>query len=516
MHRQRWIWSSVWWIVVVSLAWGIDPVPPTLLKPVTPERAKQHLQFLASDELQGRSTLRPTIWVAARYIAEQFRRFGLEPFRDTSYFHLYELRRRYLAAVPVLQIHHTGGKTDTLTAGRRWRPYYFTAATTVDSLPVVFAGYGVSLPDSGYDDYAHVDVQGKAVLVLDGLPAPLRQRMSRREQRRYGVRYKVGLAERLGAKALLVVRIRRGRVRLGGFPWPLLSRNISRRAVPAVPAISISPVIVASLGKEAAESLIGNLDSLRSWQRRIDTTGMPYTTALTNVQLSLSVRDTVEKIVVPNVVGVLRGTLRPEEYVVIGAHYDHIGTGGTKTDTIYNGADDNGSGTTGLLLLAEAFAQQLKQPPLRSILFVAFSGEEMGLLGSRAFVNDSTVPVDRIVAMLNMDMISRNHPDTLHVGGVELAPTLRSILEEENRHLSRPFTLLYDIDAFMGRSDQASFIEKEIPSLFFFTGLHPDYHQVDDEIDKVNFEKLAHVARLVGRVLWQIVHSKASIPFGEL
>lgn len=514
MHWQRWMWRSALWIIFVSLAWGIDPIPPALFKPVTPERAKEHLQFLASDELQGRSTLRPTIWIAARYIAEQFRRFGLEPFRDTSYFHLYELRRRYLAAVPVLYVHRRGGKTDTLTAGRNWRPYYFTAAIAVDSLPVVFAGYGVSLPDSAYDDYAHLDVRGKAVLVLDGLPAPLRQRMSRREQRRYGVRYKAELAAQLGAKALLVVRIRRGRVRLGGFPWPLLSHRISRRAVPAVPAMSISPIIVASTGKKAVEAIIGSLDSLRSWQRRIDSTGVPYTTTFNGVWLSLSVRDTVEKIVVPNVVGVLRGTLRPEEYVVVGAHYDHIGTGGTKADTIYNGADDNASGTTGLLLLAEAFAQ-VKHPPLRSILFVAFSGEEMGLLGSRAFVNDSTVPVDRIVAMLNMDMISRNHPDTLHVGGVDLAPTLQKILETENQHLSHPFVLLYDIDAFMGRSDQANFIEKNIPSLFFFTGLHEDYHQVDDEVGKVNFDKLSRVATLVGRLLWHIVHSEAPIPIGE-
>ncbi len=516
---MQWLGRSILVFISISTLWARS-VPPTLLDPVTAERAKSHLQFLAADSLQGRATLSPSIWKAARYIAQQFREFGLEPYLDSSYFYRYELRRRFLAEVPLMEIE----REDTLLqlpAGRSWRPYYFTAAAHVAHAPVVFAGYGVDLPEKQYDAYAGVEVQNAVVVVLDGLPPWLEQQLSKRERRRYrGVQYKAEVAAKKGAAALMVVRLRRNRVRLGGFPWPLINKIVSRRAVPARPAVGFSSIVVVSLGSKAAKAIMGSIDSLIVWKHFLDSTAVPAAKLVSGVRVSVTVKDSVEKIIVPNVVGILRGTQRPEEYIVVGAHFDHLGARrnskgkGEKQDTIYNGADDNASGTTGVLLLAEAFAH-FPQPPKRSILFITFSGEEMGLLGSRAFVNDTTVPVNHFVAMLNMDMISRNHPDTLHVGGEDTAPLLVKMLEEENRQMEHPFILQYDIEAFMGRSDQANFIQQKIPSLFFFTGLHKDYHQVSDEWDKVNFEKLARVARLVGRLLWRVAYSTVQISFGK-
>ena len=257
------------------------------------------------------------------------------------------------------------------------------------------------------------------------------------------------------------------------------------------------------------------MDPIAALVKTIDSTGRPASKALkAHVELEV----TIDKTIIParNVVGVVRGTLYPDEYVVIGAHYDHVGyfdapadamdTARGEIDTIYNGADDNASGTTALLLNAEAFGSlPQERRPARSILFIAFSGEEKGLFGSRAYVAEPLVPIEKTVAMLNMDMVGRNHPDSVSIAGRSRSPELSAMAEEANR--SEPMTIAYDLEGMFFRSDQASFAQKQIPVLFFSSGQHPDYHMVSDSPDKIDNQKLAHIARLCFRTAWLVAES---------
>jgi Zn-dependent M28 family amino/carboxypeptidase len=201
----------------------------------------------------------------------------------------------------------------------------------------------------------------------------------------------------------------------------------------------------------------------------------------------------------------------------MGAHYDHVGVGraNAQGDSIFNGADDNGSGTTGILLAAEALATSSTRPD-RSIVFVAFSAEEKGLLGSKAYVANSPLPTKNCVAMINMDMIGRAEDSKLSIGGNLRCPDLVKINEEENASAARKFNLAYDIEQYFFRSDQASFAMKKIPVLFFFTGEHKDYHKQTDETSLLNMPDLVSITRLASRVAWRAAHQPRTtyIPAG--
>jgi Zn-dependent M28 family amino/carboxypeptidase len=211
----------------------------------------------------------------------------------------------------------------------------------------------------------------------------------------------------------------------------------------------------------------------------------------------------------PNVVGILPGS-DPElrnTYVVFSAHFDHVGTAGTGSwdcrpvgdNRICNGADDNASGTTAILELAEAFAL-LPERPRRSLIFLAVSGEEKGLLGSAHFVDNPTVPVEAIVANINMDMIGRNHPDSVVVIG-QTYSSLGPLLHQVNdRHPELGLTVADDLwpeQRFFYRSDHFSFARREIPAIFFFTGVHEDYHRPTDTADRIDVDKVTRITRLV-------------------
>ncbi len=201
--------------------------------------------------------------------------------------------------------------------------------------------------------------------------------------------------------------------------------------------------------------------------------------------------------------------------VVIGAHYDHVGyikDHKPGVDYIYNGADDNASGTCALMAIARAFGG-LSQKPKRSVLFIAFAGEEKGLFGSRAYTENPLFPLEKTVAMLNFDMVGRNAPDSVSVGGHTRSPDLIRINEEENRYIG--MKLDYSIDQYYNRSDQYNFARKKIPFLFYFTGEHPDYHRVSDEAYKVNTHKIAMIADLGFRVAWRIANTDQTFRFVE-
>lgn len=487
------------------------PVPESATGKINSARSKEHITIIASDAMMGRNTPSLELEHSAEYIIGKLREYGVEPVGD-GYRHGYKLKRETLGAPNLLRVN---GKPFELKTG--FVPYEFSGSGEVAG-DVVFVGFGISQPKNGYDDYAGVDVQGKIVLAIAGEPKGLKREAGVRLSLDPGSRGKMQLAASKGAVGfLLLPNPSKSRyLKPLGFPWPSLYKGVPESALPIkldLPSTG-TPIPSVSIGGDVAREIFGtsSIEEIAGAVRKIDSTGVPASSALkSRAEMVVTLDKTIFG--VHNVVGMVRGSQIPDEYVVVGAHYDHVGhfqstSAKDATDTIYNGADDNGSGTTGLLLMAEAFASlPAEQRPARSILFIWFSGEEKGLYGSRAYVANPLIPNEKSVAMLNMDMIGRNDPDTVAIAGKTRSRDMIAFAEAANR--IEPMTIVDSLDgesfeSMFYRSDQASFAAKRIPVLFFSSGLHDDYHQVTDSHDKINTGKLAHIARLCFRTAWMI------------
>ena len=487
-------------------AWPGGAVAELAAGGITPERAKVHVDYLASDAMLGRNTPSPELDSAAEYLAHNLKAFGVEPVNG-SYFQSYILSRQRLGDTNTLLVN---GSPIALRSG--FIPYEFTSTGSV-SATVVFVGFGISRPGDGYDDYAGVDVHGKIVVAVAG-----ESRAAREEIGGTSFGFDPGPHEKMitamdkGAVGFLLLPnpLATRTMNPVGFPWPSLYKNVPEDALPwrlniprpepAIPSVSI--------GADAARAIFnGRLDWLTATVGRIDSTGHPASVELNaRIDLRTSLATTTRS--VRNVCGVIRGSRLPDEYVVVGAHYDHVGHfrslspgTGNRNDTIYNGADDNASGTTGALLGAEALASvPLAQRPARSVVVIFFSGEEKGLYGSRAWTAEPPIPLEKTVAMLNMDMIGRNFPDSVSVAGKLRSPEMGRIAIEANR--AEPMILADDLEEMFFRSDQASFAARRIPVLYFSSGTHVDYHEVSDSPEKIDHKKLARIARLCFRAAW--------------
>jgi hypothetical protein len=467
--------------------------------------ARKHLEFLASDDMRGRNTPSKELERSAAYIEEQFRSYGLKPLNG-SYRKPYELLRSNLAPGASLRVRSNDVIT-TLGVKTDFIPFEQTGEGTIENAPVVFAGFGITAKEYQYDDYAGLDVHDAVVLVMRGEPntQDSAQGFDGKQYTRYSsVTEKTRNAIAHGAIGVLVVDAPRGdrKMFITGFSWPSLYPNIPPDAVPlTLPNTKTPRIPVIHVGERTIAALLGSSDSLRATVKLIDSLVRPRSMPLT-ARVSASVALTHEHITVDNVVGYLPGSSVPDEYVVMGAHYDHVGVGKPNADgdSIFNGADDNASGTTSILMCAEHFAS-LKKRPARGILFIAFSAEEKGLLGSKAYAADPSLPLDKCVAMINVDMIGRCENNKVSIGGDKKCPDLIRFNEEENAALASPYTLAYDIEQYFFRSDQASFAMKRIPVLFFFTGEHKDYHKVTDEIKLINFKDLVGLTHLISNTV---------------
>lgn len=510
----------------LALPAGVVPVPKESTAMLTHERAQQHLEYLASDELMGRDTPSPYLDTAASYIAARFQEYGLAPVHGT-YFHRYELQRTRLGDTSVFILR--GQTQQEFVLKTDFIPFRQSGSGVLFNTGIAFVGYGITAPEAQYDDYASVDIQGKIAVILKGEPRTTDSTLldGLALSRHAHIRTKIANARKHGAAAVVLVADPRTtrNLRPVGFAWPSLYAHLPTDALPLrLPDQEDPDIPTLDAGERIITALFGSVDSLLSIQTAIDATFRPHSLVFQNTTADIHLVLAVERYTVSNVMGMLPGKTRPHEVVVMGAHYDHVGyfTPGpnatemnevenespTPLDSIYNGADDNASGTTGLLLAAEAFARA-PQPPDRSMLFIAFSGEEKGLLGSRAFVNTSPIPLTHMVAMLNMDMIGRNSSDSLSIGGNTRSPELSQWNEQENEHMPHPFVLVYDIEKFFFRSDQANFAKHNIPVLFYHSGQHDDYHRVTDGIEKINYAKLLRATELCLRVAWRTASEQA-------
>ncbi len=478
---------------------------------ITSEKMKSHIDFLASDELLGRNTPSAGLDTAAAYIAREFKKYGVQPVNGT-YLHPVPLIIRSLGPENIVDI-TSNGVSQSLKIKTGFVPFEITANGEASGT-LVFAGYGITAPEYNYDDYAGLDVKGKIVFILRHEPGEDDTTSvfdGRHSTKHNSIESKVKNAVDHGAVGVLIITdpLNHGLITPRGFPWPSLSSIIPKDALPMNLESDAPRLPVVHVGKEVASILFGSIDSLKSIQSLIDKNMKPLSKEFSSISVHMKTSVVDNPVKTNNVIGIIPGTdpVLKNEYLVIGAHYDHVGFNKNHTDGedyIINGADDNASGTAGVIAVAEAFSK-MKVKPKRSVLFMGFSAEEKGLFGSEAYVNNPLFPLDKTVAMLNMDMISRNHIDTLYLEGAEICPDLVDVVKAENKNIG--FKLQLTEDEHVGGSDHASFYHKKIPFIFFFAGLHPDYHTVRDNPDSINPQKAARISQLVFKTAWNVANS---------
>ena len=482
------------------------------------EQVTKHVAFLASDKLQGRRAGTPAADEAAAYIEKQFRSYGLKPGSRDGFRQPFT----FVSAVKLGEQHRfevtTANGSRSLKVGEEFMPLAFSSPNPVSGA-LVFAGYGISAPALGFDSYSGIDPKGKIVLILRGSPDGDNPHGKFAEFTQPGleIQNKTLKAREKGALGVVFVSSEKN------FRDDRLSRlhhdlNFLDSGIPT-----------AIVSREAAGSILASGGgSMSAVEAKAKEPSSAFLINGINVQLKTDVIKINGKSA--NVVGVLPGS-DPQlsaEYVVIGAHYDHLGLGGPESlaarpeGQIHHGADDNASGTTGLLEIARVLASE-RGKIKRSIMFIAFGGEELGLLGSGAYTKNPSTPLSTTVAMLNMDMIGRLRNGSLFVGGVGTSPTWKPLLEKLNGSATngagngsgKRFQLGFGEDGF-GPSDHQSFYVRDVPVLFFFTGTHDDYHKPSDTADKINGQGLIQVAEFVREIAVSVANEPQRIAFTKV
>ncbi len=529
------------------------------------DQLRKHITYLASDALEGRRTGTPGAEGAAQYIAGEFTRLGLRAgvqatraartrgeaksryFQQFPYIAGVQLGNdnvlRLVPAMPTTTAvgASTAGSTIEFRVGEDWMPLGLSTNDRVADLPLAFVNYGITAAELSYNDYAGKPVTGHIAIAFAGTPdgSNPHGRFARYED----VRWKAIAARNAGAKGLLVI------AREEKFKDDPLSRLRYDNSA------GDAGLPVAVISRQAAERMLqlsgvlGSVTELEDLVRQVITEAMKAGETdkslepklLGGVRVSLQPNIVRREVAASNVIGVLDGsdaTLK-NETIVIGAHYDHLGRGGSgslaqREGDVHHGADDNASGVAGVLELARVLTSQ-RPKPRRTVVFIAFGGEEEGLLGSNYYVNHPVISLTNTVAMINLDMIGRLKNRNLIIGGLGTAPEWRAMIDSANllqsvsvtsgasssqttsagngvavvasrgntvvsNDSSKMFQLTLNEDGF-GPSDHSSFYAKQIPVLFFWTGTHEDYHKPSDTSDKINYEDEARIVGMVRSIV---------------
>jgi hypothetical protein len=514
--------AAFWLVVLLSLTGpaGAADYGSEVKKAVNSIYGKdiqRHVEVLASDAYEGREAGKKGAVLSGNYIARHYSEYGLKPgMASGTFFQEFSIRggnrtQGKVANANSLEVSHVKKRAapKTFLYSTDFIPYSFSGCDWVSG-EVVFAGYGISAPEYGYDDYAGLKVEGKIVVVLSHEPQegdPKSVFEGKKLTQHAAAYQKAKLAEKKGAKAILVVPN-------PGFhkadplvddktAWP---PGAGGDGTVGIPAVRCSRTVVGELFRFEKKDL-GKL------QDRID--GALKTLQVKMRYARLSLRVSAQGDVMGcgrNVVGLYEGCddKLKNEYVVIGAHYDHIGMGNFasrgKRGQVHNGANDNASGTAGVILLAKKFTEfEIKVK--RTVVFACFDAEEKGLVGSKHYVASSPVPLGSTIAMLNMDMIGRGPPRKIKVGGGTLNKTLHGILSR----ISARFRMGLDLkglDSFLRNSDQAPFMDKGIPCIFLSSGLYPDLHRETDDAHLMNQNKMQAIVRTMMLVAVEVANLK--------
>ncbi len=464
------------------------------------ERVARDVAWLADDAREGRGPGSAGLAASASYLSEGFRAAGFAPGgADGSYLQSFEMTVARRVARARLRLGDEellrGRDFDVLLSSRNGRV----------RAPLVFVGYGITSTESGYDDYAGVDVGDRIALVLDDRPGGETNRLGGALGTQFLKRaYKAVNARHHGAAALLLAP---SSAEATGLPAGAGHELANPAAAPGAS-------VLLAVSRAAAERIVdaGGGASLAERQRAIEASNRPASEVLTDVLVEVEVEIERERGAVANVVAIREGvdpSLKGEA-VVIGAHYDHLGTGqfGTlapdRRGEVHNGADDNASGAAGLLELARAFGAA--PPTRRTLILVAFTGEETGLIGSREYLKNPVVPIEDTVAMLNLDMVGRLRDGKLVVFGVETSPAFPPLVRRAAAGAPLEVSLT---EGGYSPSDQTSFYAKDVPVLFFFTGSHGEYHTPDDDSQLINAEGEIEVLGVVYRVARALLDAPA-------
>lgn len=533
----RWTAAAATAILVAAAVTAQDPDPAPGAESIRAADLEADVRFLAGDSLRGRLTDTRGNRVAADFIASRFARLGLAPVgSDGTHFHRFDLLTTALGPDNALRVAGVGESDFAL--GEAFHPDPASASATAAG-GVVFVGFGIDAPALDHDDYRTADLAGAVALMLDHEPGEFRPDSRfdgtvRSEESRL-VR-KVLAAQARGASAVLVAPDRhnhaggRGTARPTSAVWPARPARVPRYGLANwVEAVNIPVVHVSSeLAERIAESAGRSFDELaEAAEQPGGIAAVPL--AGPRVEVTASVRRTT----VPNrnVVGLIEGAdaERRHEWIVIGAHYDHDGADGA---VVYNGADDDASGVAGLIEIAEAYRAAARggdRPP-RSILLAAWNSEEQGLLGAWAYTETPLHPLAQTVAVVNMDMIGRDEEvprvggarfrgfepqsaadnrNAVNVLGYSRSPDLRRAVERANRATGLDVRFRYDDSAsnLLRRSDQWPFLYRGVPAIFVHTGLHPDYHTERDTPEKLRYDKMARIVRMVHQLSWNLAEA---------
>ncbi len=483
-------------LMLLSLLSGAQkkPVSP---KPyaatITESDLKKHLTVVASKEMEGRETATPGQRKAAAYIENHFRELGLLPGIEGSYQQYYPVYKDSATLARMV----VNGKTLTSNQDFQVSPQFSTESKIYFS-EVVYAGYGII--DSVYNSFGKTSVAGKAILIVEGGPSGLRGGRGRFSTT--GTFAKIMNAREKGAAAVFIVSAN-FRPAMGSGMYLSLFKDTQYP-----PTYFISD--------KMAELIAGS--NWNAMKEKLKTENMEPSPLKAEVEVQLDKK--IMRLSSSNVIGMLEGTDKKDEYLIITAHYDHLGK---RNDAIYYGADDDGSGTVSVLEMAEAFAKAKAEGkgPRRSIIFMTVSGEEKGLWGSQYYSTHPTVNPEKITANLNIDMIGRidtdrKKADTLNyvyvVGDDKLSSESKPLSEGVNNKYTKlvldyKFNDPKDPTRIYFRSDHYNFAKIGVPILFYYDGmLKADYHQPTDTIDKINFKLLTKRAQLVFYTAWEMAN----------
>lgn len=466
------------------------------------QEVRRHLGKLASDDFSGRRTGESGAKLAGEYVADQFKKAGLKPASGESFMQFFPFITGVEPAKTGNGFFYKTRAGASPIRNENARVVGFSPDAMIEGAPLVFAGFGIEAAESNYNDLVGVDVKGKIVVVFDGHPEGANQRTP---LARFSVHFKAKQLKDKGALAMVII----------SNESDLSKERLTPTTYDPSTGESAIPVFVSTMKSVATMLGLSESDLAAVKQSLVDRKDVTAvagikTETVANVGVKMEKKETQAF----NVIGVIPGNdpKLKDEYIVIGAHYDHLGRGGRSSlapdsNDIHYGADDNASGTSALIELARQFAGEKKNR--RTLIFMGFGAEEEGLLGSKFYVNNPIFPIENTVAMFNMDMVGRLTDGKLTVGGVGSAEGYRALVEAANSATTSAgngsglFNLQLNEDGF-GPSDHASFYGKQIPVLFFFTGTHTDYHKPSDTADRINYQGLVKIADFVKGLVGKI------------
>jgi len=500
------------------------PTPDQLVPEISAEDLRKHVVYLASDELEGRLTGSKGERIATQYTADMLAAFGMQPDGDDGgFFHEFEFtagvdlgEKNILSSTPEID----------LVANRDWRPLSFSATGDIESAGVVFAGYGLEVPDenggdgAAYSSYFHLDVKDKWVLMLRYLPEDIDKETRAIYNRHAQLRFKALAARKRGARGIIIVS------------GP--NSGVVQQLVPMGfdSSMSDSGIAAISITDETAQKWLAMADKdLQTLQDALDGGEMQAGFTIPDLEIGCSIEILTQKRIGRSVVARMTSDFPDEPALIIGAHIDHLGAKARsgslarsgEEDSIHNGADDNASGVAGMLEIAQYLADQRSAGKLdlkRDVVFAAWSGEEMGLLGSATYLRDIATAkgdadadlADVFSANLNLDMIGRLK-EKLVLQAVGSSSIWRGEIERRNAPVGLPLTLQSDSHL---PTDASSFYTRGIPVLAAFTGAHEDYHSPRDTSDKVNYEGAERISKLMGLIARSLAISDKEPDYVEM